>query len=72
MVALDSPATAAALVLEFTDNRLAGLLREISEAIEQEDDPDALRRFGLALFQLHHEARGKAWESRRNQSGASY
>lgn len=49
-------------LLEFKDNRLAGLLREVREAIADCDDPATLRRFGVALKQLHDEARGKGWE----------
>ena len=49
-------------MLEFKDNRLAGLLREVQEAIEATDDPPTLRRLGVALKQLADKSRGRGWE----------
>lgn len=49
-------------MLKFSDNRLAGLLREISEAIEDCDDPITLRRFGIALKAYGDLARGKGFD----------
>lgn len=58
--------------LNFIDNRLAGLLREISEAIQDCDDPQQLRRFGISLHQLHHDARGRAWDLSPNKAHRTY
>jgi hypothetical protein len=48
-------------VLEFKDNRLQGLLREVRQAIEDCEDPETLRRFGVTLKLLGDESRCKAW-----------
>tara|TARA_R110002051_G_scaffold161835_1_gene233446 strand:+ start:1016 stop:1195 length:180 start_codon:yes stop_codon:yes gene_type:complete len=48
-------------MLEFRDNRLAGLLREISEAIAAIDDPTTLRRFGITLKAYGDEARSRGY-----------
>lgn len=49
-------------MLEFKDNRLAGLLREVREAIEDCDDPTTLRRFGVSLKAYGDSARGKGFD----------
>jgi hypothetical protein len=43
------------------DNRLRGLLREISEAIEETDDAEGARAFGQSLKGLADRARGRGW-----------
>ena len=48
-------------MLKFSDNRLAGLLREVSEAIKDCDDPTTLRRFGIALKAYGDEARSRGY-----------
>lgn len=55
-------------MIEFSDNRLAGIVAEISESIDDCDDPDTLRRFGILLYQLHHKSRGKAWDINPKQN----
>jgi hypothetical protein len=48
-------------MLKFSDNRLAGLLREVSEAIKDCDEPATLRRFGIALKAYGDEARSRGY-----------
>ena len=55
-------ATPSTGLLEFKDNRLAGLLREVQEAIEATDDPMTLYRLGIALKQLSNMSRGRGWD----------
>lgn len=43
------------------DNRIRGLLQEMREALEDCDDPDALRRAGVDLKALGDAARGKGY-----------
>lgn len=69
-MALVSPTPA--LVLEFKDNRLAGLLREVREAVEECDDPTTLRRFGIALKQQHDVARGKGFDLQSKQGNRTW
>lgn len=64
--------TTAKPVLEFSDNRLSGLLREVQEAIEQEDDPVTLRRLGVSLKLLHDKARGRGWELQKPTGNRTY
>ena len=45
------------------DNRLNGLLREIAEVIQQEDDMRALRHFAQSLKLLAGRARSRAYSS---------
>ncbi len=49
-------------MLEFTDNRLSGLIREVQQAIEDCDDPKTLYRLGVSLKLLHDKARGRGWD----------
>lgn len=44
------------------DNRLQGLLRELREAIAEEDNPDLLRKLGQSLKMLGDRARTKGYE----------
>lgn len=44
------------------DNRLQGLLRELQEAIAQEEDADKLRKLGQSLKLIGDRARSKAYE----------
>lgn len=44
------------------DNRLQGLLRELLEAIAQEDDPAKLRKLGQSLKLIGDRARSKAFD----------
>ena len=46
-----------------TGNRENGLLREIAEAIEDCEDPDALRRLGQSLKMLGDAARSKGYRN---------
>lgn len=62
----------ALFTLEFTDNRLAGLLREIGEAIEDCDDPVTLRRLGVSLQALGSQARGRGWEINPKRGSRSW
>lgn len=49
------------------DNRLLGLLREISEAIKEEHDPMVLRKLGQSLKLIGDFARSKAFrETKQN------
>ncbi len=48
------------MVLEFTDNRLSGLLREVEEAIADCEDVVTLWRLRSQLLLFSQEARGKA------------
>lgn len=48
-------------MLEFMDNRLSGLLREVQEAIEDTEDADTLWRLHISLRSLHRQAREKGW-----------
>ena len=59
-------------MLKFKDNRLSGLLREVREAIADCEDPETLRRFGIALKQLHDEARGKGWELQAKEGNRTW
>lgn len=43
------------------DNRIKGLLQELEQALQAEDDPDTLRRAGIDLKALGDAARGKGW-----------
>lgn len=57
-------------MLEFMDNRLSGLLREVQEAIEDTEDADTLWRLHISLRSLHQQAREKGWLI-RNRKGVS-
>lgn len=43
------------------DNRLRGLLQELAEALEQEDDPKLLRAVGQSLHILGNFARSQGY-----------
>lgn len=47
------------------DNRLQGLLRELLEAIKDEEDPDKLRKLGQSLKMIGDRARSKAFDKTR-------
>lgn len=47
------------------DNRLKGLLREITEAIEETDNPELLRKLGQSLKLIGDRARSKAFDKTR-------
>lgn len=57
-------------MLEFSDNRLSGLLREVQEAIDDCDDPNTLWRLHVSLRSLHQRSRERGWLI-RNQKGAT-
>jgi uncharacterized protein YfaS (alpha-2-macroglobulin family) len=59
-------------LLEFTDNRLAGLLREVQEAINETDDPLTLWRLGVALKQLADASRGRGYDLQPNKANRSW
>lgn len=44
------------------DNRAKGLLNELADTIDAEDDPLALRRLEMALTAASHYARGRRFE----------
>jgi hypothetical protein len=49
------------------DNRLLGLLRELGDAINQEQDPATLRRLGQSLKMIGDHARSKAfWKTKEH------
>jgi hypothetical protein len=50
------------VVLQFSDNRLQGLLRELEEAIAACDDPATLYRLGRELKLIGDAARGRGYE----------
>lgn len=43
------------------DNRLRGILQELAEALEQEDDPGLLETVGSSLKMLGNFAKGQAF-----------
>lgn len=47
------------------DNRMRGLLQELAEALEQEDDPALLRAVGQSLKMLGDFARSQAFTMSR-------
>jgi hypothetical protein len=47
------------------DNRLLGLLRELAEAIREEDDPATLRKLGQSLRLIADHSRSKAFQQTR-------
>jgi hypothetical protein len=47
------------------DNRLQGLLRELLDAIKDEDDPEKLRKLGQSLRLIGDSARSKAFDKTR-------
>lgn len=47
------------------DNRLQGLLRELLDAIKDEDDPEKLRKLGQSLRLIGDRARSKAFDKTR-------
>jgi hypothetical protein len=49
-------------VERLADNRLQGLLRELSEAIRDEEDPAILRALGQSLKMLADRSRSRGWE----------
>lgn len=48
-------------VSRVTDNRLNGLLRELAEAIQAEEDPRTLRHFAQSLALLAGRARSRGY-----------
>lgn len=48
-------------VTRLSDNRMAGLMREIAELIDDERDPAKLRDLRVSLDTLATGAHGKAW-----------
>lgn len=48
-------------IMRVNDNRLQGLLRELAEAIEQDEDPANLRNLAVSLKSMSDVCRELAW-----------
>ena len=51
-------------IARISDNRIRGLLQELAEALEQEDDPALLKAAGQSLKMLGDFARSQAYTIR--------